>query len=101
MILPFTHFLKATLKNEIRACIVTGHGDAFSAGGNLDWLEDRHSHSPHSNYHTMINFYNLFLSIRHLNVPTIAAINGHAIGQSISRSSLIFCRRRYVYDPWV
>jgi enoyl-CoA hydratase/carnithine racemase len=28
----------------------------------------------------MVQFYNFFLSIRHLNVPTIAAINGHAIG---------------------
>eukprot|EP00604_Paraphysomonas_vestita_P002399 CAMPEP_0174819668 /NCGR_PEP_ID=MMETSP1107-20130205/3052_1 /TAXON_ID=36770 /ORGANISM="Paraphysomonas vestita, Strain GFlagA" /LENGTH=178 /DNA_ID=CAMNT_0016033615 /DNA_START=310 /DNA_END=846 /DNA_ORIENTATION=+ len=28
----------------------------------------------------MIKFYNLYLSVRHLQVPTIAAINGHAIG---------------------
>lgn len=71
---------QAIQRHEIRACIVTGAGEAFSAGGNLDWLEDRHNHSPHSNYQTMIQFYNFFLSIRHLNVPTIAAINGHAIG---------------------
>jgi enoyl-CoA hydratase/carnithine racemase len=81
--LPFvllSYSSKAIQRHEIRACIITGAGDAFSAGGNLDWLEDRHNHSPHSNYQTMIQFYNFFLSIRHLNVPTIAAINGHAIG---------------------
>jgi enoyl-CoA hydratase/carnithine racemase len=55
-------------------------GNAFSAGENLDWLEDKSNCSPISNYQTMTRFYNLFLSIRHLSVPTIAAINGHAFG---------------------
>lgn len=69
-----------TENKNIKVCIVTGAGDSFSAGGNLNWLEERHNHNSYSNIHTMLNFYNLFLSIRNLNIPTIAAINGHAIG---------------------
>ena len=74
----------AAKEHRVRACIVTGQGEAFSAGGNLTWLEDRHNHSPAANCQTMLHFYNLFLSIRHLSVPTIAAINGHAIGRELS-----------------
>lgn len=65
---------------SIRSCIITGNGAAFSAGGDLVWLRERHDSTPYQNRLTMLNFYNLYLSIRHLTVPTIAAINGHAIG---------------------
>ena len=64
----------------IRSCIVTGEGHAFSAGGDLKWLRERYDHTPYQNRLTMLNFYNMFLHIRTLSVPTIAAINGHAIG---------------------
>ena len=65
---------------SIRSCIVTGEGHAFSAGGDLAWLRERHDSTPYQNRLTMLKFYNLYLHIRPLTVPTIAAINGHAIG---------------------
>jgi enoyl-CoA hydratase/carnithine racemase len=64
----------------IRAVVVTGDGDAFSAGGDLNWLADRHKTSPFKNSTVMVDFYNRFLCIRNIGVPTIAAINGAAIG---------------------
>mmetsp|Transcript_19825 Transcript_19825/g.28511 ORF Transcript_19825/g.28511 Transcript_19825/m.28511 type:complete len:286 (-) Transcript_19825:61-918(-) len=70
----------AAASQKIRSCIVTGDGEAFSAGGDLEWLRARHDSSPYANRVTMLQFYNLFLHIRTLRVPTIAAINGHAIG---------------------
>lgn len=68
---------------EIRCCIVTGEGDAFSSGGDLAWLRERNASSAYANSAIMIDFYNYFLSIRHLSVPTIAAINGAAIGAGL------------------
>ncbi len=67
-------------EQRIRAVVVTGEGDAFSAGGDLKWLADRHNASPFSNSITMVDFYNRFLCIRKVGVPTVAAINGAAIG---------------------
>ena len=46
----------------------------------MKWLLERHTASPHQNKKIMTQFYDLFLSIRFLKCPTIAAINGAAIG---------------------
>lgn len=74
------HLNTLAADQSIRSCVVTGEGHAFSAGGDLAWLRERHDATPYQNRLTMLKFYNLFLHIRTLTVPTIAAINGHAIG---------------------
>lgn len=72
---------------SIRAVVLTGDGRAFSAGGDLDMLQaqaDRGAAAPGTAWRgirdDMSAFYRLFLSIRDLACPTIAAINGPAIG---------------------
>ena len=66
---------------NVRAVVLTGTGDqAFSAGGDLNWLIERTKDTPARNAVIMRNFYQCFLSIRKLPVPVVAAINGHAIG---------------------
>jgi enoyl-CoA hydratase/carnithine racemase len=77
-----------SVDDELRAVIVTGAGSAFSAGGDLDMIEARartgiaspggEVREGHRRF--MREFYGLFLSIRDLPCPALAAINGHAIG---------------------
>ena len=68
------------LSQQIRACIITGEGMAFSAGGDLNWLQERSRSAGFKNSRIMVDFYNRFLCVRNIPVPTIAAINGAAIG---------------------
>jgi enoyl-CoA hydratase/carnithine racemase len=75
-------------EDDLRAVILTGAGSAFSAGGDLDMIESKaragverpggEVREGHRRF--MRAFYGLFLSIRELPCPALAAINGHAIG---------------------
>ena len=75
-----------TVVNEIRrdeglrCVILSGAGRAFSAGGNLDMIGEKKLKTAEQNQKEMLEFYGDFLAIRSIEVPTIAALNGHAIG---------------------
>jgi enoyl-CoA hydratase len=79
--------------DAVRAVIVRGAGQAFSAGGDLDMLEQRAADDPEANRRAMRAFYALYLSIRELRAPSIAAVNGHAIGAGACFA--IACDLRY------
>jgi len=65
---------------EIKGLILTGNGQAFSAGGNLKQMLQRTEEAPFRHKEDIRQFYRSFLSIRNLRIPTIAAVNGYAIG---------------------
>jgi enoyl-CoA hydratase len=65
---------------ELRVVILRGAGRAFSAGGDLQFILDHTKKSPKENQSEMLEFYAKFLSLRNIEVPTIAMINGPAIG---------------------
>ncbi len=67
----------------LRAMILTGAGRAFSAGGDLEMLLNKTKLTREENKKRMLSFYNSFLKLRSLEIPTIAAINGHAIGAGL------------------
>ncbi|TGN20750.1 enoyl-CoA hydratase/isomerase family protein [Leptospira idonii] len=67
-----------------RAVIVSGKNDVFCAGGDLNLLRSFSKKTYSQNKRDMRKFYSFFLSVRNLNVPVIAALNGHAIGAGLS-----------------
>lgn len=74
---------KVKENKSLRALILTGAGRAFSAGGDLEMLLNKTKLSKEENKKRMLSFYNSFLKLRSLQIPTIAAINGHAIGAGL------------------
>ncbi len=72
--------------DSVRAVVITGSPPAFSAGGDLDMLEDLAHRTRADGFdatETMRAFYAGFLALRDLPVPVLAAVNGHAIGAGL------------------
>ena len=75
-------FLEAInrVKNDknLRCLIITGTGSSFCAGADFkSGLVDDRGPLPHE---TLLEIYSPFLKIQEIKIPTIAAMNGHAVG---------------------
>jgi enoyl-CoA hydratase len=69
---------------SVRAVVVTGRGRAFCAGGDFSWLGATPDADVPSLRARMSTFYRAWLSVRDVPVPTIAALNGAAIGAGLA-----------------
>ena len=78
---------------EVRVVVVTGEGSAFCSGGDPRWIAGEPD-APVDRLRTrMIAFYRAWLAIRRLEVPTIAAVNGPAVGAGMCLA--LACDIRY------
>lgn len=68
---------------SVRCVVVTGAGSAFTSGGDIAWLAGDGTATVDELRTRMLPFYRAWLSIRRLEVPTLAAINGPAIGAGL------------------
>lgn len=70
-------------RRDVRAVVLTGAGDAFSAGGDLAMLERLRASSFEDARRHMLAFYARYLSVLELPVPLVAAVEGPAIGAGL------------------
>ena len=77
----------------VRAVVVTGEGSAFCSGGDTSWIASEPDATVDDLRRRMLPFYRAWLAIRSLEVPTIAAVNGAAIGAGLCLA--LACDIRY------
>ena len=68
---------------DVRVVKLTGTGKAFCAGGDFSMIESNASISPESNRRNMVRFYESFLSLCRLRMPSVAVIQGAAMGAGL------------------
>ena len=77
---------------SVKVVILTGAGSAFSAGGNIKHMRDKKSFSAGSPIQIRDAYRNgiqkIPLALYELDVPTIAAVNGAAIGAGMDLSCM-------------
>ena len=74
--------------NQVRSIIITGEGNSFSAGADLEYLQSLSNNTTKDNYEDSKSLAELFLMIYELEKPTIAAVNGAAIAGGCGLASV-------------
>jgi len=81
-------------QSAARVVVFTGAGRAFSAGGDLDYLLQLTSLPPKDSAAAMLHFYQSYLALFTLSLPTIAHVNGPCVGAGFCLA--LACDLRFV-----
>ena len=73
---------------EVRVVVITGAGESFSAGADLNWMRGMSNASEADNEHDALLLARLLRLLNFLPKPTIARVNGSAFGGGLG---LIAC----------
>lgn len=69
--------------SDIKVLLLTGQGSSFCSGGSLESVLQMYDATTAQGQVNALTFYECFLSIRELTIPTIAILKGHVIGAGL------------------
>ncbi|HSE39637.1 MAG TPA: enoyl-CoA hydratase-related protein [Acidobacteriota bacterium] len=76
------------ISNEVRAVVLSGEGNVFSAGGDLNWMRQSLNLSREENLDDALKLANMLLALDRLPVPLVGMIHGAAMGGGIGLVSV-------------
>lgn len=84
LIEKITSTVKELDKNEtIRLLVLTGEGQSFCAGADLNWMKKMKDYSESENYQDSLKLSNMFWTLNSFKKPVIAKLNGSALGGGV------------------
>lgn len=89
MIAEITQVFKAFANDQqLKAVVLTGEGNVFCAGADLNWMKDMANFTYEQNIEDSARLWEMFESIGHCEVPVIGLVQGAAYGGALG---LIAC----------
>jgi methylglutaconyl-CoA hydratase len=77
----FSDLHRASQKStDVRVVVFTGEGKSFCAGADLNWMKRVKDYTFEENLKESLDISELFYSIYALSLPTVARVNGAAVG---------------------
>ena len=76
-------FKHLSARSDVRAVVLSGEGKAFSAGGDLQWMQRASQADEHWNLQDARRFAGMLAAIAQCPVPTIAQVHGVALGGGV------------------
>lgn len=84
MINELTHIFRNRARQAgLRAVVLQGAGESFSAGADLQWMQEMAKYSLDENVGDAVKLDDMFAAIRACPHPTIAYVQGHAFGGAL------------------
>ncbi|GAA4742293.1 enoyl-CoA hydratase/isomerase family protein [Nocardioides endophyticus] len=83
-----TIFVDLQRDSGVDVVVLTGAGRAFSAGGDIDWMQDAID-NPESFEQTVVEAKQIIFSLLDLEKPIVAKVNGAAVG--LGATIALFC----------
>lgn len=80
LIAEATELFRALAAKPLRLLVLTGAGTSFCAGADLNWMRSMKTWSEDENFKDSKKLAGMFRALNELPFPTIARVNGHALG---------------------